>query len=362
MSVNVNYKGNLLTTISNGSTKTLNTSGKYMEDNVQIVDTVTNGSAFPPAVTITKAPTFSMNSSTGVITASYTGSSSITPTVNAGYISQGTAGTISTTGSSTYTLTTQGAQTITPGSTAQTIASNRWLTGTQTIAGDSNLKAENIAEGVSIFGVTGTHSEGVPVDDIALRTISVSGGIRGNASMISNYAFYGCYSIYSVSFPNATKIGSGAFAHCNHLREMYFPAVTQIMAEAFTGCVSLRTISFSLVSSVGKSAFATCKNLTEVNLPEALVIADYAFVKCSYLNTVRLPKVSLISYLAFSGCSRLTSVYLNEVSQVPSTDYHDPFEGTKLSSSGQIYVPASLYQDFIVATYWSKYSAQMISV
>lgn len=121
---------------------------------------VAAGSAFPPAVTITKAPTISMVSSTGVITASYTGSSSVTPTVNAGYVSQGTAGTISTTGTSTYTLTTQGAQTITPGSTAQTIASNRWLTGTQTIAGDSNLVAENIAEGVSIFGVTGTHSGG----------------------------------------------------------------------------------------------------------------------------------------------------------------------------------------------------------
>lgn len=205
-------------------------------------------------------------------------------------------------------------------------------------------------------------AEGVPVDDIALRTISVSGGIRGNASMISSYAFYGCYSIYSVSFPNATKIGLGAFAHCNHLSEMYFPAVTQIMAEAFNYCSSLRTISFQLVSSVGKSAFASCKILTKVDLPEALVIADYAFLKCSYLNTVRLPKVSLISYLAFSGCSRLISVYLNEVSQVPSTDYHDPFDGTNLSSSGQIYVPASLYQDFIVATYWSKYSAQMISV
>lgn len=233
-----------------------------------------------------------------------------------------------------------------------------WVIPSGTYSISSN-GAYNIS---SYASVNVSCAEGVPVDDIALRTISVSGGIRGNASMISSYAFYGCYSIYSVSFPNATKIGSGAFANCNHLREMYFPAVTQIMAEAFICCSSLRTISFQLVSSVGKSAFASCKNLTEVNLPEALVIADCAFLKCSYLNTVRLPKVSLISYLAFSDCSRLISVYLNEVSQVPSTDYHNPFDGTNLSSSGQIYVPASLYQDFIVATYWSKYSAQMISV
>ena len=99
---------------------------------------VPNGSTFPPAVTITKAPTFSINSSTGVVTASYTGSSSITPTVTSGWVSQGTAGTISTTGTSTYQLTTQAAQTITPTETAKTIASYRWLTGTQTIAGISS--------------------------------------------------------------------------------------------------------------------------------------------------------------------------------------------------------------------------------
>ena len=48
--------------------------------------------------------------------------------------------------------------TYTPSISDQTIASGTYLTGVQTIKGDSNLVAENIAEGVSIFGVTGTHS------------------------------------------------------------------------------------------------------------------------------------------------------------------------------------------------------------
>lgn len=58
--------------------------------------------------------------------------------------------------SNTKQLTTQGAQTITPGTSAKTIASGRYLTGTQTIAGDSDLVASNIKKGVEIFGVTGT--------------------------------------------------------------------------------------------------------------------------------------------------------------------------------------------------------------
>lgn len=61
--------------------------------------------------------------------------------------------------SATKQLTTQGAQTITPSTSDKTIASGRYLTGTQTIKGDANLVAENIKSGVSIFGVTGTLEE-----------------------------------------------------------------------------------------------------------------------------------------------------------------------------------------------------------
>lgn len=47
------------------------------------------------------------------------------------------------------------AQTYTPGTTNQTISSGYYLTGNQTIAGDSDLVAGNIRNGVTIFGVTG---------------------------------------------------------------------------------------------------------------------------------------------------------------------------------------------------------------
>lgn len=69
-----------------------------------------------------------------------------------GYVPGGTK-------SATHQLTTQGAKTVTPGRTAQTaVASGYYTTGEVQVAGDSNLVPENIAEGVSIFGVTGTHS------------------------------------------------------------------------------------------------------------------------------------------------------------------------------------------------------------
>lgn len=123
------------------------------------VNAMPGGSATTPATTITANPTISVSSG-GLITASVSGSKSVTPSVSAGYVSSGTAGTVTVNGSATQQLTAQAAQTITPTTTNQTIASGKYLTGTQTILGDANLLAENIADGVTIFGVTGTHSGG----------------------------------------------------------------------------------------------------------------------------------------------------------------------------------------------------------
>lgn len=54
--------------------------------------------------------------------------------------------------------TTRGKSTITPTTSDQTISSGVYLTGNQTIKGDTNLVAGNIKKGVSIFGVTGSLS------------------------------------------------------------------------------------------------------------------------------------------------------------------------------------------------------------
>ena len=98
-------------------------------------------------------PTISVDAN-GLITAS--------ATQEAGQVAAGTK-------SATKQLTTQAAQTITPGTSNKTIASGKYLTGTQTIKGDSNLKAENIKKGVSIFGVDGSHEceEGVTLPELS---------------------------------------------------------------------------------------------------------------------------------------------------------------------------------------------------
>ena len=91
-----------------------------------------------------------------------------TPTINTntGVVTSGvaTAGYLDSSAAKTLQLTTKSAATITPSTANQTIAAGQYLIGIQTIQGDSNLIPENIASGVSIFGVTGTHKSSSGID------------------------------------------------------------------------------------------------------------------------------------------------------------------------------------------------------
>lgn len=66
------------------------------------------------------------------------------------------------------------AETYTPTTSDQTIASGQYLSGAQTIKGDTNLQPQYIASGVSIFGVTGTLSAAVVSQDQTTKELSIS--------------------------------------------------------------------------------------------------------------------------------------------------------------------------------------------
>lgn len=93
----------------------------------------------------------SATQATPSITVSTGGLITASATQSAGYVASGTK-------SATKQLTTQAGKTVTPGTSQQTaVASGRYTTGTVYVAGDADLKAENIKSGVSIFGVAGSY-------------------------------------------------------------------------------------------------------------------------------------------------------------------------------------------------------------
>lgn len=175
---NTNLTGTITLSKATGTKVTLDTDKKYLTKDIELTinapttsatvsgatvsygegwitegsKTVATGSATAPATISGTSATVS----TGTNTLTLTKSISVTPSVTAGYVSSGTAGNSSV--SLTASVTTKAAATITPGTTDQTIASGTYLTGAQTIKGDSNLVANNIKSGVSLFNITGTYT------------------------------------------------------------------------------------------------------------------------------------------------------------------------------------------------------------
>lgn len=134
----------------------------------QATKSVSSGSATAPAsITGTSA---SVTTGTNTLTLQKT--VSVTPTVSAGYVSSGTAG--NSTVKLTASVTTKGVATITPSTTNQTIASGTYLTGAQTIKGDSNLVASKIVYPNSIFGVQGSAKLPVISQDATTKVLSIS--------------------------------------------------------------------------------------------------------------------------------------------------------------------------------------------
>lgn len=92
----------------------------------------------------------------------------------------------------TGTISSKSAQTYTPGTSNQTISSGQYLSGAQTIKGDSNLTSANIKSGISIFGISGSYSGTTTTDATAVVADILSGktayvnGSKISGSMINN--------------------------------------------------------------------------------------------------------------------------------------------------------------------------------
>lgn len=81
----------------------------------------------------------------------------------------------------TGTLTQQSGKTVTPGTSDMVaVESGKYTTGTVYIKGDSNLTADNIKSGISIFGVTGSYVDSTPIEistDAGMEAVLTSSNV-----------------------------------------------------------------------------------------------------------------------------------------------------------------------------------------
>ena len=127
------------------------------------------------------------------------------------------------------------------------------------------------------------------------RTLYIDGNkIAGDliipygVTSISDYAFYKCSSLTSITIGNGVK---------------------SIGRSAFEGCTSLTSVTIgNSVTSIGEIAFEGCSSLTSVAMGNGVTsIGRLAFYKCSSLTSIIIPKsVTSIGSNAFYGCTSLT--------------------------------------------------------
>ena len=197
--------------------------------------------------------------------------------------------------------------------------------------------------------------------------------LDNSASFVASGVFLNDKNIQIVNLPYATSIGYSAFQSCISLTQVSLPMCSYIGNNAFHYCSSLSQVSLPMCSYIGGNAFRNCSSLSQVSLPVCNHIADgiYAggglntsgtFYNCSLLTQVDLPMCSYIGADGFRNCRSLSIITIG-YSSICSLKNINAFTNTQITSStGSIYVPASLVDSYKSANNWSYFSNQIFPI
>ena len=136
--------------------------------------------------------------------------------------------------------------------------------------------------------------------------------------------------------------------------------ITYLGMEVFRNYDSLAIADFPNVTSTGVNIFYACYALHTVNLPSLISINSNMFAYSSLLKRLDFPSVESISGGAFSSCSRLVTLILRKADAVCTLENVSAFSGTPIAkSTGFVYVPDDLVEQYKAATNWSTYASQI---
>ena len=144
----------------------------------------------------------------------------------------------------------------------------------------------------------------------AIRKVELGSSVTS----IGDYAFFGCYSLSSITIPDSvTSISDYAFGECYILSSITIPdGVTSIGGYTFRYCYSLSSITIpDGVTSIGDYAFFGCYSLSSITIPDSVTsIGNYAFRHCRILSSITIPDgVTSIGNYAFYNCYGLAHLY-----------------------------------------------------
>lgn len=113
-------------------------------------------------------------------------------------------------------------------------------------------------------------------------------GVVYSVIRVSEYAFYGCSNLCSVSVPKGvTRIGALSFCSCTSLCSITLQeGVQSIGSQAFEDCIRLTSISLPEgVTDIGTETFRSCATLTSLTIPST--VTSIGGLLCQNANSLQ---------------------------------------------------------------------------
>jgi len=162
--------------------------------------------------------------------------------------------------------------------------------------------------------------------------------LMGMIGEVWDHAFVGTDGVKNLPLASCTYIGSYAFAGCLSSCTMYMPSVSYIGEGAFRSCgiePSAFSEAFENVEYIGDSAFAVDEagSGVDVSLPACTYVGHFAFDNLYVSN----------AYLTAST-----------VCQIESDTFRNSYDDS--DALLHVFVPSSMYSQYMSASCWSQYS------
>lgn len=196
--------------------------------------------------------------------------------------------------------------------------------------------------------------------DRSITKIEIPKGITA----IGKCAFLGCAKINTIDIPEGiTAIGDSAFSGCAKINAIDIPeGVITIGQDAFKQCTSMETLTLpQSLKSIDRQSLMDCYSLKRLVLPPKVTVIPVTFASsCGMTEFVAEGDIKTINGYAFQHCSRCLSYDFSNCTSVPTLLQTTSF--INIPAKCKIYVPASLYDQWIVATNWAQYADYIVGV
>lgn len=217
--------------------------------------------------------------------------------------------------------------------------------------------------------------------NVAVRKIEIGNGV----DRINEYSFYGCHLLQSITIPNSvTKIDASCFIENVNIKHITIPnGITKIEKRTFKDCYYLASVAIpeSVTAIEGYAfqnaairsvyipksceqilelSFGNCRLLSSIIFGNGIkTIASTALGSCKSLLKVAFPP-TVLKISGFSGCSSVVYYDFTRHTAVPTLTDSSAFY--EIPEDCEIRVPAALYDEWIAATNWATYAANIVAV